>query len=82
MPSVAYTPTLILVQLLLRYWRERRGYSVRDLADRAGVQFSTVHRIEAGRLSPTVAMLEKLAKALDIGLRDFFPPSRKGRQTR
>ncbi len=66
--------------LLLRYWRERRGYSVRDLADRAGVQFSTVHRIEAGRLSPTVAMLGKLAKALRINVRDFFPPPRR-RQT-
>jgi transcriptional regulator with XRE-family HTH domain len=63
--------------LRLRYWRERRGLSTRDLGERAGVQFSTVHRIEAGRMSPTVAMLEKLAKALGIDVRDFFPPPKR-----
>jgi transcriptional regulator with XRE-family HTH domain len=41
------------------------------------VNFSTVHRIETGRISPTVAMLEKLAKALGIQARDFFPPPRR-----
>jgi transcriptional regulator with XRE-family HTH domain len=63
--------------VLLRHWRERRGYSVRDLAKRAAVGFATVTRIENGRLSPTVAMLEKLAKGLDITVRDFFPVERR-----
>jgi len=45
------------------------------------VGFVTVSRIENGHLSPTVAMLEKLAKALGIGVRDFFPPER-GKSTR
>ena len=35
--------------------------------------FVSVSRIENGRMSPTVAMLEKLAKALGIAVRDFFP---------
>lgn len=38
------------------------------------MQFSTVHRIESGRISPTIATLEKLARALGIDVRDFFPP--------
>ena len=59
--------------ILLRYWRERRGYSVRELAERAGVGFVTVSRIENDRMSPTVVMLEKLARALGISVRDFFP---------
>ena len=63
----------------LRYWRERRGYSVRELARRAGVGYVSVVRIENDQLSPTVAMLEKLAKALDVEVRDFFP-SRKRRR--
>jgi len=67
--------------VLLRRWRERRGYSVRELARRAGVGFVTVSRIENGHMSPTVAMLEKLAKALGIGVRDFFP-TRPRRQRR
>jgi transcriptional regulator with XRE-family HTH domain len=61
----------------LRYWRERRGYSVRGLAERAGVGFATVTRIENGHLSPTVATLEKLAKGLGIRVRDFFPAAER-----
>jgi transcriptional regulator with XRE-family HTH domain len=63
--------------VLLRHWRERRGYSVRELARRAGVGFVTVSRIENGHMSPTVDMLEKLARALRIGVRDFFPVERR-----
>ena len=66
--------------VLLRRWRDRRGYSVRELARRAGVGYVTVVRIEQGQMSPTVTMLEKLARALDIGVRDFFPPRRSIRR--
>ena len=64
------------MSILLRHWREQRGYSVRELARRAGVGFVSVSRIENGHMSPTVAMLEKLAKALGISVRDFFPVER------
>lgn len=60
----------------LREWRERRGYSLRDLAARAGVSHVTIVRIEGGQISPTVAMLEKLAGALGIEVREFFPRTR------
>jgi len=66
--------------ITLRYWRELRGYSVRELAKRAGVGYVTVVRIENEQLSPTVAMLEKLAKALEIEVRDFFPQRKAGRR--
>lgn len=61
------------MQILLKRWRERRGYSVRELAERAGVSYVTVVKIENERMSPTVALLEKLAEALDISVRDLFP---------
>ena len=64
--------------ILLRHWRDRRGYSVRELARRARVGYVTIVRIENGHMSPTVAMLEKLAKALGIYVRDFFPRRRGG----
>ena len=70
------------MQLRLREWRERRGLSVRQLAERAGVAFATVHRIEVERMSPTVALLEKLAEALAIDVRDFFPPRKRPRSAR
>ena len=65
--------------VLLRQWREKRGYSVRELARRAKVGFVTVSRIENGHISPTVAMLEKLAKALEIDVREFFPVSKRSK---
>lgn len=69
------------MRLRLREWRLRRGESLYTLADKAGVHFTTIVRIEQGRLSPTVAMLGKLAKALGIGIRDLFPRERpKGRR--
>ena len=68
--------------VLLRHWRDKRGYSVRQLAELAGVGFVTVSRIENEHISPTVTMLEKLAKALEIDVRDFFPPSRRSKPKR
>jgi transcriptional regulator with XRE-family HTH domain len=62
------------MMLRAREWRQKQGLSLRQLAKRAGVSFTTVYRIEAGAISPTVAMLEKLAKALGISVRDFFQP--------
>jgi len=67
------------VTVLLRRWREKRGYSMRELARRARVGFVTVSRIENGHISPTVAMLEKLAKALEIDVREFFPVSKRSK---
>jgi len=61
------------VPILLRRWREERGYSVRELAKRAGVGYVTIVRIEKGHMSPTVDMLEKLAKALKVHVSEFFP---------
>jgi transcriptional regulator with XRE-family HTH domain len=43
------------------------------LAKLARVGFVTVSRVENGRLNPSVDLLEKLAKALGIAVRDFFP---------
>ncbi len=44
--------------------------------------YVTVVRIENGHMSPTVAMLDKLAKALGITVRDLFPVERKPHRTR
>jgi len=55
---------------------------LRELAELAGVSFVTLYRIEAGKLSPTVTMLEKLANALDVEARDFFPATGKSKARR
>jgi XRE family transcriptional regulator, regulator of sulfur utilization len=63
--------------LRLREWRDRRGESLYTLAEKSGVHFVTISRIEQGHLSPTVATLEKLANGLRITVRDFFHVERR-----
>ena len=77
MHSYPYKDTLLAVELRVREWRERRGLSYRVLAKRAGIGLSTLYRIESGAASPTVAMLERLAVALDVRIVDFFPTKPK-----
>ena len=67
---------------LVRHWRTKHGRSMRRLAEEADVSYVTVSRIEHGHMSPTVEMLEKLAKALEIDVRAFFPPSRRSKPKR
>jgi transcriptional regulator with XRE-family HTH domain len=70
------------VDLRVREWRKHRDLSYRQLAERAGIALSTLYRIESGAASPTVAMLERLAAALDIRVVDFFPVEPKRRASR
>ena len=45
-------------------WREERGLSRRELAQRSGVAVSTVHKVESGQMVPSVAVVLKLAHGL------------------
>ncbi len=66
----------------LRSWRERRGWSLRDLGERSGVSYVTIQKIEAGAVNPTVATLKKIARALRVPIRDLFPAQRRPVKTR
>jgi transcriptional regulator with XRE-family HTH domain len=65
-----------LVAWNLRRLRVARGVSQEALAADAGVDRTYVGRMERGLENPTVAVLEKLAKALAVAIPDFFltPP--------
>jgi Helix-turn-helix len=39
---------------------------------RAGISTETIFAIEHGRRQPTVTTLDKIAKALDVEVKDFF----------
>ena len=58
--------------LTLRQLREQQRLSVRELAEKAGVDWSAINRIELGKANPRLDTLEKLAKALGVGLRDLM----------
>lgn len=52
----------------LRLEREARGWSLADLAARSGVARASISRIERGEMSPTAALLVRLAGAFDLTL--------------
>jgi transcriptional regulator with XRE-family HTH domain len=53
----------------IRAFRKAKGWSLRDLADRVGVGFTYLSRIENGRLNfgdyPSDALIHRLSEALD-----------------
>jgi transcriptional regulator with XRE-family HTH domain len=56
----------------LKEWRERRGLSLRLLANRCGVHFVTLYRLEAGKLDPQLSTILKLCDALGITCNDLL----------
>ena len=60
--------TLMDTPTLLREARRQARVSIRALSARAGVSASTVSRIEAGRMDPTVGMLTRLLDSIGYEL--------------
>lgn len=58
----------------LREWRNRRGFSVRDLAERAGVNASTITRLENSDRPARARIARKLAEALAVDVTDLYAP--------
>ena len=50
----------------VRRLREAKGWSQEDYADRAGIHRTYVSDIERGRRNPTISVIEKLAKPLEV----------------
>ncbi|WP_096085838.1 helix-turn-helix domain-containing protein [Agaribacterium haliotis] len=56
----------------LRFVRERAGLSQRELARRGGVTNGTLSNIEQGKVSPSIASLEKILAAVPMSMQEFF----------
>lgn len=52
----------------IRLERDARGWSLAELAERAGVSKATISKIERGETSPTAVVLVRLAGAFDLTL--------------
>jgi transcriptional regulator with XRE-family HTH domain len=62
---------------LLRQRREGRGWSIRQLEERSGVDDSSIVRLENGRQSrPSVEKLNRLADALQLPVEDLLIAAR------
>jgi transcriptional regulator with XRE-family HTH domain len=55
--------------------RAERGWSLQQLADRAGVSPAAVHKIEKSGITPTIATLMKIALALGKSVGYFIDES-------
>jgi transcriptional regulator with XRE-family HTH domain len=53
--------------------RVRAGLSQTELAERAGVKQTYIYELEYGNTNLTIKTLEKMAKALNVDIRDLFP---------
>jgi len=56
----------------IRKIREKQNISQEKLAIYAGVPYSSVNEIEAGKTNPTAATLMALAEALNVEVKEFF----------
>jgi ribosome-binding protein aMBF1 (putative translation factor) len=49
--------------------RIQKGWSQQDLADAVGTKQANISRIEAGLANPTISLVQKILKQLDLKLR-------------
>lgn len=63
----------------LRQVREHKGYTLKMVAQQAGVSESLVSQIERNHVSPAIDTLLALADVLDINLEFLFEEYKKGR---
>jgi transcriptional regulator with XRE-family HTH domain len=52
--------------------RESQALTLRDLAERSGVDANTINQVELGHRKPRPSTLRKLAKALDVEVQALF----------
>ena len=63
-----------ICMIVIKIWEMRncKGYSLRALAKKCGISKTTLNDIENGKLSPTLAQLERIAAALDCQMWQLF----------
>lgn len=66
------------IGLRIKQARRRRGFSLRDLSDRAGVSHTAISQYERGIKNPGSDTLIRLSRSLDVGLDFFLRPTEIG----
>lgn len=60
----------------LKEIRTLRGLSMRELAEKSGLNINTLSLIENQRTSPSVSTLQQLAQSLQVSITEFFQTDR------
>ena len=58
--------------LQLKKVRKEKGFSQEELAYSSGLALSQIARIETARINPTLSTIFKIAKTLDVELKELF----------
>ncbi|MCR4734830.1 MAG: helix-turn-helix domain-containing protein, partial [Treponema sp.] len=56
----------------LKYYRLKKNMSKKDLAEACGVTPMAITNYEQGTRRPEIEIINKMAKALDVGVADFI----------
>jgi len=56
------------VAMRVKEWRERRGLTQEQLAEKAGISRGFLARFETARHDPKLSTLEQIAKALKVDI--------------
>lgn len=67
---------------MLRQIRGARGLSLRALADKAGVTYVALLRMELGQTDPRLGTLRRLARALNVRVADLIGEGKPKRARR
>jgi transcriptional regulator with XRE-family HTH domain len=66
------TPTDLQLGPRIRSLRQARRLTLRALAERAGVTESFLSQVEREVTSPSIASVQRIARALDLGIAELF----------
>ncbi len=56
----------------VRTIRQSKNMTLEALAEAAGIEYSQVIRVEAGKVNATISTIEAIAKGLDVGIGELF----------
>lgn len=76
--KMEYLPASMVDRILdgesaLRVWREYRGMTIAELAEKSGYGYSMISKIETGSRQGTLALWKALAAALNVLPEDVMP---------
>lgn len=60
------------IEILLKQIRQEKGMTLKKLSERSGVSTSHISDIENNFKMPSLIVVVKLAKALDVGVTDLY----------
>jgi transcriptional regulator with XRE-family HTH domain/quercetin dioxygenase-like cupin family protein len=71
-PSIAQSLVDETVGMKFREIRNLRGWTLKELAKKSGLNINTLSSIEKGKTSPSIFTLQRLASALEVPIKEFF----------